>query len=402
MRLVRAVLFVALTGSWALADEAKPADPKPELTKKKLPYRVVKTLPETGQVLLYDRNHATHVVAELGQTLDGYTIEDIDEEAVTLVGEGGVQVILTAPPPPPAAKRPVKTAGPPAEAYDAAHDGAAASGPVDPYAEPEAPRAAGDGGVRIASATPNPAAPASATASPNRPPAAPIVDSGAPELSDLDGDPGIAAFAEAVGATPPPGGTSATSRATPGASPAPSRAGATSTPTDAPPAPARAARTPVPTDLAPIGAATYDGGRAKAGRSAAPASTSTDAASALAAAATGSPTEAPRALPGAAAEPSAIIARGELDAALGDFGKLAGSFRAVFTTDGLRFDAVAEGTLLAKAGLRKGDVVTSVDGRPLRSLDDAANLYARASSLRTTTIQVTRAGKPVVLRVAIQ
>lgn len=46
--------------------------------------------------------------------------------------------------------------------------------------------------------------------------------------------------------------------------------------------------------------------------------------------------------------------------------------------------------------------MTSVDGRPLRSLDDAANLYARASSLRAATIQVTRAGKPVVLRVAIR
>ena len=51
MRLVRAFLFVALTGftgSLALADEAKPAEPKPEVapevTKKKVPY-----LDESGQ-----------------------------------------------------------------------------------------------------------------------------------------------------------------------------------------------------------------------------------------------------------------------------------------------------------------------------------------------------------------
>src|SRR5688500_10399499 len=95
MRLVSAVLFVALTGALTgtavLAEEASPADPKPEVaaapTKKKVPYRVVKMLPETQQVLLFDRIRASHVVAEIGQSLDGYVVEDIDDEEVTLVAE---------------------------------------------------------------------------------------------------------------------------------------------------------------------------------------------------------------------------------------------------------------------------------------------------------------------------
>lgn len=405
MRLVSTVLFVALTGSWALADEAKPADPKPEVTKKKVPYRVVKLLPETGQVLLFDKAHGSHVVAEVGQSLEGYLVDDIDEDEVTLVAENGAQIILTAPPPPRqprrAAQKPTAPVDPYAEGEAFAQDGsppAAASSasatsaapraagnptaPVDPYAEPEAPQAPGDGGVRVASATtpstatpaptpatatatPSPtpstamATPAPSPTAPPAPTAAPIVDTGAPELSDPYGDPGIAAFADAVGATPAP-------------------------------APAPAAK-----------AATKPSAKATA--------SAPDAASTLAAAATGSPAPAiakPAAAPAAGGPAPAAgtitIARAELDGALADFSKLAGSFRATFTPDGLRFDAIHDGTILTRIGLRKGDVITYVDGQPLRSLDDAATLYARAGTVKSTTVQVVRDGKLVTLRVAIQ
>ncbi len=60
------------------------------------------------------------------------------------------------------------------------------------------------------------------------------------------------------------------------------------------------------------------------------------------------------------------------------------------------------GSVFAKAGLVAGDLVTSVDGKPLRSLDDAADLYARASKARSMNAQLVRGGKPVALRVAIQ
>ncbi len=391
MRLVSAFLFVALTGSAVLAEDAKPADPQPEVTtatKKKVPYRVVKILPETGQVLLFDRNHATHVVAEPGQVLDGYTVDEIDEDEVTLLADSGASVILTAPPPPPkkrtAKAQPVDpyadsgaasdgataatidgaTAEPGATAAASATAGATGTSkgrgaaPVDPYADPEAPVAPGEGGVRVASAadpstatvSPSAAPSASVTVSPS--PGAPIVDSGAPELSDPYGDPGIAAFADAVGA--------------------------------APPAPAETAAKPA-------------GKPTKAGKGSAKPAASPDAASALASAATGRPAAATAAPAG-----SIVVARAELDAALGDFTKTAGTFRAAFTADGLRFDAIAEGSLLAKAGLRKGDIVTYVDGKPLRSHDDAASLYARAGTMKATTLQVARDGKNVTLRVAIK
>lgn len=404
MRLVSAFLFVALTGSAALADEAKPADPKHEVTKRKVPYRVVKLLPETRQVLLLDRIHGTHVVAEVGQSLDGYYVDDIDEEEVTLLGDNGAQIILTAPPPPRASRRPAPTAPAPTDAYGEAGAGdaksSAASGPapIDPYAEPEAPAEPGEGGVRVASAagsspaasgTPSPSSTAGSspaasgtTASPSAagsrtdsPPPPTLDDAG---VSDpYGGDPGIAAFADAVGATPAPAPTTA-------AKPAASAKPAAEQPTSADDAAAALAA-------------------AATGTPAAPAASTSTATTPSAATATGAaPAPSATGTAGGSAATTATIARAELDAALANFGGLAASFRATFTPDGVRFDTIRDGTLLTKIGLRKGDVVTYVDGQPLRSLDDAASLYARAGTVRNTTLQVVRDGKLVTLRVAIQ
>ncbi len=104
--------------------------------------------------------------------------------------------------------------------------------------------------------------------------------------------------------------------------------------------------------------------------------------------------------PAAGADP--VLARAEVDAALGNFGALTVAFRASFTPEGVKVQSLLESSLFAKAGLRAGDVIASVDGRPLRSLDDVAALYARAGALRAVTAQVVRGGKPLTLRVSIQ
>ena len=97
-----------------------------------------------------------------------------------------------------------------------------------------------------------------------------------------------------------------------------------------------------------------------------------------------------------------VLARGEVDGALADFARLATALRGSFSASGLTIDAMSEGTIFQRAGLRAGDVVTAVDGAPLRSLDDAANLYARASTARALTAQVVRGGKPMTIYVTIQ
>jgi hypothetical protein len=102
-------------------------------------------------------------------------------------------------------------------------------------------------------------------------------------------------------------------------------------------------------------------------------------------------------LPGAA-----LISRGELDSALADFAALTAAVHASFSAAGVTVDSVGDGTIFQRAGLRGGDVITAVDGVRLRSLDDAANLYARAPTAKAVTAQIVRGGKPMTLHVVIQ
>jgi membrane-associated protease RseP (regulator of RpoE activity) len=112
--------------------------------------------------------------------------------------------------------------------------------------------------------------------------------------------------------------------------------------------------------------------------------------------------QAPDTSPAPTADGPTVIAKADVHTALSNFGALAGSMRGAFTPAGARLDVVAPDSLLAKAGLRAGDVITSINSQPLRSIDDAANLYARAGSMTAATIQIQRAGKPMSLRLAFQ
>jgi type II secretory pathway component PulC len=275
------LLFVALSGSIAAAEDAKPAEPKPEVAKSKVPLRVVKILPETDQALLIDTNRGTHVLAEVGASIAGYVVKDIDDDEVTLESSGGTQVVLAAPAraverkakPVVVAKAPAAPAEPqPIDPY------ADQTQPVDPYAAAEPTRAAPapDEPVRVAEAPVAPQAPAEVAA------------------------------------------------------------------------PAPAAPAPVAAVDAPV-----------------------------------------------------VLARADVHAALSNFSKLSASLRATFTPAGARLEAVADGSLFARAGLHAGDVVTAVDNQPMHSLDDAATLYARAASARNVTLHVLRADKPITLHVAI-
>lgn len=97
-----------------------------------------------------------------------------------------------------------------------------------------------------------------------------------------------------------------------------------------------------------------------------------------------------------------VVSRTELNTALKDFTKLAISLRGSFTPDGAKLALVSPSSVFAKAGLQSGDVVTAVDNTPLKTIDDAAELYVRASSTRAANIHVLRAGKPMTLRVLLQ
>ena len=46
--------------------------------------------------------------------------------------------------------------------------------------------------------------------------------------------------------------------------------------------------------------------------------------------------------------------------------------------------------------------ITEINHQPMHSIDDAATLYSRASVLKTVTVQLVRAGKPMTLQFTIR
>ena len=57
-----------------------------------------KMLPETGQALLFDKQRGNHVVASIGDNIEGYLVDWIEDDEVILVAEeDGTEVILAAP-----------------------------------------------------------------------------------------------------------------------------------------------------------------------------------------------------------------------------------------------------------------------------------------------------------------
>ncbi len=73
--------------------------------------------------------------------------------------------------------------------------------------------------------------------------------------------------------------------------------------------------------------------------------------------------------------------------------------RVVHEKHGLRLVAVDDSSSAALLGLRRGDLVTAINGRPLRRPEDAARAYDEVISGHGVVVELLRAGRPVALRV---
>ena len=441
MRFALSVASVLLLGSAAFAEEASPPPaptpapaPAPAAAAKKLPLRVVRVLEDTQQALLFDKVKGTHVLVETGKQIDGFTVTEIDEDSVTLTAEGGQQIVLAGPDPSWRGHRngqkPAKSAAKAAAKTEAPEDPYGFAAPIDPYSDDEvrsvaapdapattsAPIAAGEGGVRTAEA-PVSGAPSESVRSAEAPgtPAKVVVSAAIPSSTIPTASTSTSPLPSTSTSTVTPTTTTTTTPivstapvaepvAAPSAEPtAPmdtsSSAAWSTTPVD----PETAAivglftdtKPATPTKAAPTAKSAKTTKTAKSAKSAKSIATAVPSVSA-----TG--TSAGTATAAAPADGATIIAKADVTAALGNFSALAGAVRGSFSADGAHLDAVAPDSLFAKAGLQAGDTVTAINNRPLRSLDDAATLYARAGSMKAATIQVVRAGKPLSLRLAIQ
>jgi len=431
MRFALSLASVLVLGSAAFAEEAAPppapaaaATPAAAPAAKKLPLRVVRVLEDTQQALMFDKAKGTHVLVEVGKQIDGFTVTDIDEDSVTLTAEGGQQIVLAGPDPSwrgngrhaqqKAKAVAVKTAAP--------EDPYAAAAPMDPYGDDgvrtaeapatAAPITAGEGGVRTAVAPSGGATDTVRSAEAPGTPAKVVVTATIPSSTI----PTVAAPAPATSTSPSPSMSTTTTTTTPIVSAAAPVEAPVAAPSAEPAAPQDTSSSaawsttptaPVDRETAAIVGLLTDAAPATKPAAKTPAKPAKASKTAkkdpkiASVSAAGTPAGA--AVPATAAPADAtIIAKADVTAALGNFSALASAVRGSFGADGAHLDAVAPDSLFAKAGLQAGDTVTAINNQPLRSLDDAATLYSRAGSMKTATIQVLRAGKPLSLHLAIQ
>lgn len=92
------------------------------------------------------------------------------------------------------------------------------------------------------------------------------------------------------------------------------------------------------------------------------------------------------------------LSRKEFDAAISDFDALGRDMRVTQTADGVRVDEVAPGALAYRMGVRAGDVVLDIDGKKLRSMNDAAAIYARLMDAEKFAVKVRRGTGIITLR----
>ncbi|MBZ0238192.1 MAG: hypothetical protein K8M05_38130, partial [Deltaproteobacteria bacterium] len=78
------------------APQANPA-PKPKKKLGRVPFRVVKLLPETRQALVYDQDRRAHVLVSEGDTLAGFSVVEVDDDHLVVAREGR-EVVLVADP----------------------------------------------------------------------------------------------------------------------------------------------------------------------------------------------------------------------------------------------------------------------------------------------------------------
>jgi general secretion pathway protein C len=86
------------------------------------------------------------------------------------------------------------------------------------------------------------------------------------------------------------------------------------------------------------------------------------------------------------------LRRNVIDQAIQDVGKLATEIRIQPSENGLALSNIKPNSIFRRMGLRNGDVLKSVDGQQIRSVDDALRLYESLKSSDNVTVELQRRG----------
>ncbi len=86
------------------------------------------------------------------------------------------------------------------------------------------------------------------------------------------------------------------------------------------------------------------------------------------------------------------LRRSMIDQAVGDVSKLMTEIKIQPNEAGLALSSIKPNSIFRRMGLRNGDVLKSVDGQQIRSVDDALKLYESLKSADSVTVELERRG----------
>jgi type II secretory pathway component PulC len=389
-RLIASLLAASLPVGSAFADPPDPGAPVASGALRAAHFRVVGLMLSSSQVLLWDEESGAYALRQVGEPLDGARIVALESERILVERDGRRDVIELAAPP--QVRVATRKRRPPATvvlgtAPLAPASETAASGPVAPVAETVA-------------AAPSPVAPVAPQPPPSVAAPPPPVAAAAPVVA-----PAAPAAPPVVAAAP------VVAPAAPAAPPVAAAAAPAAPVTPPPPAPAAANPGAVPAAVAPLAPAPPP-------PVAAPDGNDRDGDPAMPPAAPPPPVEAaprhgvsplPRPIPEAQSQAlsrslaapeqrSIVMSRADFDRHFTNLDELDEEAAIVAAPQGYQLAAIRPGGFLESLGLRSGDVVLSVDGRPIRNPDDAARAYAWLRVADRFTVDVLRGGERVRLR----
>ena len=97
-----------------------------------------------------------------------------------------------------------------------------------------------------------------------------------------------------------------------------------------------------------------------------------------------------------------ILRRSQIDTAVGDLSNLMKQATIKPHDQGIQISNIRPRSIFRRMGLRSGDVITSVDGNELTSVDDGLQLYDSLKSSSSLTVDILRLGRPETIEYEIK
>jgi general secretion pathway protein C len=97
-----------------------------------------------------------------------------------------------------------------------------------------------------------------------------------------------------------------------------------------------------------------------------------------------------------------ILSRTKIKKAVKNVNAILSQARIRSHSEGLKITRIKPNSIFRQMGLRSGDIITGVDGKRIRSVDDAFNLYRNLQSSSNVTLELKRSGRPITMNYTIR